>query len=276
MSSFHVWTLVQVVFWLTILQYTRNNFRRRRHGRRSDELPLAYIMATFIRLCGMRMQISAGFTRASPEIAPLLASTQSVKCKFVSLNPTHGFSSRYRQFHLRSGPNFVCSKCSRPLTSTYFKDNFRRALCTMRRSAPALTSSTHFHANSYAAPLNNPGFQNKFSLGLRPFSSSGGDQDGSSDAAASSGGSDEGDSGGESEGEMEMPAPGFAMETTLPALQTVPEVWPKVPVIAVRRHPVFPRFTKIIEVCIPWKLHIPRFIRDDTFQVLNWFLFLFL
>ncbi|ELU04831.1 hypothetical protein CAPTEDRAFT_155270 [Capitella teleta] len=38
------------------------------------------------------------------------------------------------------------------------------------------------------------------------------------------------------------------MDTLLPALQTVPEVWPKVPVIAVRRHPVFPRFTKIIEV----------------------------
>ncbi len=32
------------------------------------------------------------------------------------------------------------------------------------------------------------------------------------------------------------------------ATQTVPEVWPTVPVIAVNRHPVFPKFIKIVEV----------------------------
>lgn len=36
---------------------------------------------------------------------------------------------------------------------------------------------------------------------------------------------------------------------TLPATMTVPEVWPTVPVIAINRNPVFPRFIKIIEVC---------------------------
>ena len=36
--------------------------------------------------------------------------------------------------------------------------------------------------------------------------------------------------------------------THLPAAMTVPEIWPQVPVIAIARHPVFPRFIKIIEV----------------------------
>lgn len=36
--------------------------------------------------------------------------------------------------------------------------------------------------------------------------------------------------------------------TNLPTTQTVPEVWPVVPVIAVNRHPVFPKFIKIIEI----------------------------
>jgi len=35
---------------------------------------------------------------------------------------------------------------------------------------------------------------------------------------------------------------------SLPATMTVPEVWPNVPVIAINRNPVFPRFIKIIEI----------------------------
>ncbi len=37
---------------------------------------------------------------------------------------------------------------------------------------------------------------------------------------------------------------------SLPATMTVPETWPNVPVIAINRNPVFPRFIKIIEVII--------------------------
>lgn len=36
--------------------------------------------------------------------------------------------------------------------------------------------------------------------------------------------------------------------STLPATVAVPEVWPQVPVIAINRNPVFPRFIKLIEV----------------------------
>ncbi|XP_068212240.1 lon protease homolog, mitochondrial-like isoform X2 [Palaemon carinicauda] len=38
------------------------------------------------------------------------------------------------------------------------------------------------------------------------------------------------------------------MMMNLPATMSVPEVWPNVPVIAISRNPVFPRFIKIIEV----------------------------
>lgn len=34
----------------------------------------------------------------------------------------------------------------------------------------------------------------------------------------------------------------------LPATVAIPEVWPHVPVIAMKRNPVFPRFMKILEV----------------------------
>jgi hypothetical protein len=34
----------------------------------------------------------------------------------------------------------------------------------------------------------------------------------------------------------------------VPATQTVPEIWPIVPIIAINKHPVFPKFIKIIEV----------------------------
>lgn len=36
----------------------------------------------------------------------------------------------------------------------------------------------------------------------------------------------------------------------LPATVAVPEVWPHVPVIAINRNIVFPRFLKLIEVCL--------------------------
>jgi len=37
---------------------------------------------------------------------------------------------------------------------------------------------------------------------------------------------------------------------TLPATVVVPDVWPNVPLIAINRNPVFPRFIKLIEVNI--------------------------
>ncbi|KAK3883232.1 hypothetical protein Pcinc_012433 [Petrolisthes cinctipes] len=42
-----------------------------------------------------------------------------------------------------------------------------------------------------------------------------------------------------------------ATELNLPATMMVPEIWPSVPVIAITRNPVFPRFIKILEVADP-------------------------
>lgn len=41
----------------------------------------------------------------------------------------------------------------------------------------------------------------------------------------------------------------YPVTHSLPATVVVPEEWPQVPLIAVSRHPVFPRFIKLLEVC---------------------------
>lgn len=59
---------------------------------------------------------------------------------------------------------------------------------------------------------------------------SGGNHDGTTDPMSSLG--------------DESPQP----SSNVPATQTIPDVWPNVPVIAINKHPVFPKFVKIIEV----------------------------
>ena len=67
-------------------------------------------------------------------------------------------------------------------------------------------------------------------------------------AASGAGGEDDGSG---SEDDAHPGAPGQqepTFQTTALAPMTVPEVFPNVPIIAVRRNPVFPRFIKMIEV----------------------------
>lgn len=45
---------------------------------------------------------------------------------------------------------------------------------------------------------------------------------------------------------------------SLPATVVVPEVWPHVPVIAINRNPVFPRFIKLIELSNPILMDLIR------------------
>ena len=42
----------------------------------------------------------------------------------------------------------------------------------------------------------------------------------------------------------------FPTHNSIPATLVVPEVWPHLPLIAVSRNPVFPRFVKLIEVSL--------------------------
>lgn len=88
-------------------------------------------------------------------------------------------------------------------------------------------------------------------LFLRAYSSSPSDGSGKKvDGAASSGGDgEESDDGSDSETEASGEKI-TAFQQSISALSplTVPEEWPQVPVIAVKRHPVFPHFIKMIEV----------------------------
>ena len=83
-------------------------------------------------------------------------------------------------------------------------------------------------------------------------SGSGGRSNGSSsNAAAAASGAGGEDDGSGSEDDAHPGAPGQQeppFQTTALAPMTVPEVFPNVPIIAVRRNPVFPRFIKMIEV----------------------------
>jgi len=80
--------------------------------------------------------------------------------------------------------------------------------------------------------------QKRFLFGNQGSGFSGGD------GAESSGGAED-ESGGD-EGPYSPPPPQMSALTTM----LVPEVFPNVPLIAVNRNPVFPRFIKIIEVMI--------------------------
>lgn len=53
----------------------------------------------------------------------------------------------------------------------------------------------------------------------------------------------------EEDPEVQEPAADF-LHTHLPATVAIPEIWPYLPCIAVSRNPVFPRFMKILEVCL--------------------------
>ncbi|XP_049871885.1 lon protease homolog, mitochondrial isoform X2 [Pectinophora gossypiella] len=52
--------------------------------------------------------------------------------------------------------------------------------------------------------------------------------------------------------------PLFSSASQLPATVAVPEVWPQVPVIAINRNPVFPRFIKLIEISNPALIDLIR------------------
>ncbi|XP_052758390.1 lon protease homolog, mitochondrial isoform X2 [Galleria mellonella] len=59
---------------------------------------------------------------------------------------------------------------------------------------------------------------------------------------------------GDPEGKDDAPL----FSSQLPATVAVPEVWPQVPVIAINRNPVFPRFIKLIEISNPVLIDLIR------------------
>ena len=65
---------------------------------------------------------------------------------------------------------------------------------------------------------------------------------------ASGGGKDSVESAGYDEPEEEEDVLDGGGNSSIPSTETVPDYWPDVPVIAVNRHPVFPKFIKIVEL----------------------------
>ncbi|XP_034246954.1 lon protease homolog, mitochondrial-like isoform X2 [Thrips palmi] len=64
---------------------------------------------------------------------------------------------------------------------------------------------------------------------------------------------------GQDDGSAASPEEDFGPITqTLPATVVVPEVWPNVPLVAIGRNPVFPRFIKLIEISDPMLMDVIR------------------
>lgn len=81
-----------------------------------------------------------------------------------------------------------------------------------------------------------------------------------SDTPPESSGSDNNndDSEGSKGGYVEVKDKKKEYDSTLPATLVVPEVWPHVPLIAINRNPVFPRFIKLIEITHPVLIDLIR------------------
>nr|CAD7597755.1 unnamed protein product [Timema genevievae] len=54
--------------------------------------------------------------------------------------------------------------------------------------------------------------------------------------------------GGSNRDGSDNPETSYPVHHSLPATVVVPEVWPHLPLIAISRNPVFPRFIKLVEV----------------------------
>lgn len=147
-----------------------------------------------------------------------------------SATPTN--SVRVRPLHAYSAP--VRNSTRRNIVQNHIRD---------RRSA-ILTS-----CNYAGSPLLNCSSARAFPSS-RYFSTQAGSIGGSSgDSGAPAGGESAGGSGGDDGNYQEPPIP-EAPETVSVSLTpvTVPEYFPIVPVIAVKRNPLFPRFVKLVEV----------------------------
>ena len=104
--------------------------------------------------------------------------------------------------------------------------------------------------------------------------SGGGGDNAASGAAASSGGGDEEDDGNSSDGDAKagtytQPEQTFPPTTALTAM-TVPEIFPNVPIIALHKYPLFPKFIKFIEVRIDYGIAVNNELARQSWQLKNY------
>ena len=211
-------------------------------------------MASCIRFCGLKGKIIPNIIGTIQVNAKSSIAKNTVRCcSSIQSNPRHDIQPyrRYRPgYVLKNAPGVSRSPCPSTSGQKQFSTNYINHKKAQFRHLSWIpgdkvqitgTGSYSTHPVSYSQ--------------ARYFSSNPKDGPGGADdaAAASNGGDDGNESdGGESDVEGEIHDSGSQefpnMQMAL-APMTVPEEWPNVPVIAIKRHPVFPRFIKMIEVC---------------------------
>ncbi|XP_055938456.1 lon protease homolog, mitochondrial-like [Argiope bruennichi] len=135
----------------------------------------------------------------------------------------------------------------RPVVFRHINLNSKVSLSSVRRNLYKINSICSTYTPDYN--LNNVSVRNFHSSPLVMYCTQ--KKDDSNNASSSS--SDDGDGGEDSETEPELEPPPQYTPPHMGALtpMTVPEVWPIVPVLAVSRNPVFPKFIKILEISDP-------------------------
>ncbi|XP_016330021.1 LOW QUALITY PROTEIN: lon protease homolog, mitochondrial-like [Sinocyclocheilus anshuiensis] len=154
-----------------------------------------------------------------------------------SFSPASGSASSAASVAIRAGLNALLPRrfLHLHLRRSYSSISSRKSLCDARIAASVM-SGRWSRVTAGSGRLGG-GCQRRFLFGNKGSGFSG------EDGAESSAGSAGDDESGGDEGPYTPPPQMTALTTML-----VPEVFPKVPLIAVNRNPVFPRFIKIIEV----------------------------
>ncbi|XP_026091307.1 lon protease homolog, mitochondrial [Carassius auratus] len=155
-----------------------------------------------------------------------------------SLGPASSSASSAASVAIRAGLNALLPRrfLHLHLRRSYSSISCRKSLRDARIAASVL--SDRWSRVTAGSALLDGGGQRRFLFGNKGSGFSG------EDGAESSAGSAGDDESGGDEGPYPPPPPEMTALTTM----LVPEVFPNVPLIAVNRNPVFPRFIKIIEV----------------------------
>uniref|UniRef100_A0A673N9P7 Lon protease homolog, mitochondrial n=1 Tax=Sinocyclocheilus rhinocerous TaxID=307959 RepID=A0A673N9P7_9TELE len=152
-----------------------------------------------------------------------------------SFSPASGSASSAASVAIRAGLNALLPRRFLHLRRSYSSISSRKSLCDARIAASVM--SDRWSRVTAGSGRLGGGCQRRFLFGNKGSGFSG------EDGAESSAGSAGDDESGGDEGPYTPPPQMTALTTML-----VPEVFPNVPLIAVNRNPVFPRFIKIIEV----------------------------
>ena len=216
-------------------------------------------MATFIRLCGLRPRLKPSYfnllncneapsklcSRGTRGFASKAGNSQQ------SLHQRTLFSTRPLHGRAWNNPQIIGRKHHSTLTP-----NSTLRTLKITPNLKYFPSRSGPRCLSVVQVVNNAGQEGKSLEHARFFSSGkppGGADDAAGGAASSAGGEDGGD-GADEDAEIvydqqDQQSGEYPTSTMALTPMTIPDFLPNVPVVAVKRHPCFPRFIKMIEVC---------------------------